>query len=86
MPKYLLTNLDTVGLRRSPWIANMQQKQLDASINHVSFIHINKASEEDVIDPIKETFTFKEAMNSLHEKDFVEAIEKEMKNHIQCKH
>ena len=34
---------------------------------------------------MKETFTFKEAMNSPHEKDFAKAIEKEMKNNIQHK-
>ena len=64
MPKYSPTNLDTVGLRRSPRIANVRQKQLDASLNHVGFIHVDKASEEDMIDPMKETFTFKKSMTS----------------------
>jgi len=86
MPKYSPTNLDTVGLRKSPRIANIRRKQLDASLNHVGFIHVNKAPEEDMIDPMKETFTFKEAMISPYKKNFVEVMEKEMDNHIKRKH
>ena len=86
MPKYSLTNLDTVGLRRSLRIANMRQKQLDPSLNHVGFIHVDKASEEDIMDPMRDTFTFTKAIKSQYKKEFVAAMEKEMNNHVQCKH
>ena len=84
--KYSLININTLELRRSQYITKMIQKQLDSTLNHVGFIQVNKASEEDMVDPMKETFIFKEAIASPCKKQFVEAIKKEMKNHIKCKH
>ena len=55
-------------------------------MNHVSFIDVSKTSEEDDTDPMKETYSFKEAMISPHEKEFVEATMKEMKNHAERNH
>ena len=86
MPKYSPININTLGLRRSPRIKEMIRKQLDLTLNHVGFIQVNKALEEDTVDPMKETFTFKEAMNSPYKKQFVEAMTKEMKNHIKRNH
>ena len=47
---------------------------------------MNEVSEEDVADPMKETFSCKEAMISQHKKDFIEAMMKELKTHTKWNH
>ena len=69
VPKYKPVNVNTIGLRRSPRIAELKKKQLDRSLNHVGFINVNKVSEEEG-DPMKETYAFarvfsKEILRSL---------------------
>ena len=86
MPNYSPTNIDMLWLRRSPRIANMKRKQLDPFLIQVGFIQVNKAIEEDTVDPMKEVCAFKEVMASPCKKNFVEAMEKEMHNHIKRKH
>ena len=51
----------------------------------MGFINVNKVSEEED-DPMKETYTFKEAMSSPHKKEFVDAMMKEIENHTERKH
>lgn len=84
VPKYSPVNINTIGLRRSPRIAQ-KKKQLDASLNHVGFINVDTASEEDE-DPMKEIYTYKEAMSSSHKKEFVDAMMKEISNHTKRNH
>ena len=45
-----------LGLRRSPRIKEITRKQLDPTLNHIGFIQVNKALEEDTVDPMKENF------------------------------
>ena len=58
--------MNILGLRRSLCIANMKRKQLDPTLNYVSFTKINKALGEDTVDLMKETFVFKEVIASLY--------------------
>ena len=79
-------NINMLELRRSQRITKITWKQLDLILNHAGFIKVNKASEEDTVDLIKETFVFKEAIDCPYKKQFAEAIEKEITNHIKHKH
>ena len=63
IPKYNPINRDIVSLRYSVYIENMKKKLLDVTLNHIKFIHTNKASEEGM-DSIKETFSIKKATKS----------------------
>ena len=51
----------------------------------MAFININKVTEEDD-DPMKETYTFKEAMSIIYKKEFVDAMMKEIANHTKRNH
>ena len=82
VPRCSTVNTDTIGSQRSPRIAALKKKQLDPILNHVGFIQTNKAPEEDYVEPMKETCAFKEAMASPYKKHFVEAMEKEMHDHV----
>ena len=79
IPKCNLVNINTLESRHSLQIAT-KRKLLDPILNHVWFVYIVEAPEED-IDSMKETFAFKEAMNSLYKKEFMVAMEKEVLNY-----
>ena len=85
VPKCSPINISTLVLKISPIIDNMKKKQLDPFLNHVGFIQVNKVSEEE-LDPIKDTFTLKEAMPSPYKNKFIESMEKEIQNHTNHKH
>jgi len=80
VPKYSPINIDTISLRKSLRIATQKKKQLDQSLNHVGLINIIIALEEEN-DSIKANYSFKEAMNTLYKKEFVDAIMKEIQNY-----
>ena len=63
VPTCYPVNVDTLGIRRSPRIDALHRKQLDPTLNHVGFVHVSNPLEEDM-DPLKENYTFKEAMRS----------------------
>ena len=73
VPKHAPVNVNTIGLRRSPRIAELKKKRINQSLNHIGFINANKVSEEEG-NPLKETYAFAKAMLSPHKKEFVEAI------------
>ena len=85
VPKHSPVNVDTLGLRRSPGISALRRKQLDPTLNHVDFVHVDNALEEDM-DPLKENYTFKEAMRSTYEDEFASAMVQEINNHTTRKH
>lgn len=61
--KYSPAKIYTLGLRLFSRISTLRIKHLDPTLNHVGFVHSTNTSEE-FIYPLKELFTFKEAMNS----------------------
>ena len=86
MPKHSPININALGLRRSLHVDGMKKKQLDPTLNHVGFIQVNEAPEEENIDLMKEMRTFKEAVTSPYKKNFVEAMEKEVRDHFKREH
>ena len=85
--KYSPINIDSISLWWSPRIAAIKKKQLDQSLNYAGFVNANNSpEEEDDVDPMKENYTYKEVMNSLCKKEFIETILKEIKNHTRWKH
>ena len=89
VPKFTPVNINTIGLRRSPQIAALKAK--DTSLNNVGFIQATTLSEGETtalegVDPLQETFTCKEAMNSPHEKDFLKAVHEETSTHALKNH
>ena len=62
-----------------------KNKKLGTTLNHADFMHVIDPSEEDNI-VTKKVCALKEAMNVPHEKEVIEAMEKEINNHAERKH
>ena len=70
--------MDTLGLRVSPRQVAQKKKQLDSTLNHACFTHVDITSEEDA-HLIKQTCSLPETMNSPRKTEFVASIEKKNK-------
>ena len=99
VPNYSPKDLNQVGIRRSPRLAQLHnKKQLELILNHMAFFHASQAlipttkvSEGDTKcveeeDPFKEIHTFKEEMSSPYKNQFLQAIENEVKKHVEQNH